>query len=225
MRLIASLVATALVVLLFGSNTNHVLSQKAEPQMQMPPTSEQQPETKATNGTQNSFTAKGTINTLFFIIVNNTLLKPPSENISVFTANTSSPDELNEGISISNVSNALNLADKSIADGNWTIAVENGKPVEFTANISSIQADGTVYHTHELANLTSDSKITLRPDNSTDIKGKIDVGLNGETAWKGVDATINIAKGKAITVILDDNDTENHFKEQFIYGRVNSFVF
>lgn len=56
------------------------------------------------------------------------------------------------------------------------------------------------------------------------IKGKIDVGLNGETAWKGVDATIIIAKGKAITVILDDKDTDNHFKEQLIYGIVKSFA-
>jgi hypothetical protein len=207
MKIIFSVTIAAFVILILISNTGYALGQLNEKTMKMNSTIVQENKSKTVNGTQNSFTAKGTINTLFYIILNNTLLSPNDE-----------------GISISNLSNALNIAAKSIVGGNWTLIVENGKPVRFTVNASSINADGTQYHTHELSNLTSDSDVILRADNTTEIKGKIDVGLNGETAWKGVDTTIIISKGKAITIILDDKDTQNHFKEQLIYGTVKSFV-
>ncbi len=42
--------------------------------------------------------------------------------------------------------------------------------------------------------------------------------------WKGVDTSIIIPKGKAITIILDDKETDNHFKGQYIYGTVKSFI-
>jgi hypothetical protein len=207
MKIIFSVMIAAFVILILVSISSHALGQIDENTMKMNSTVEQENKSKTVNGIQNSFAAKGTINTLFYIVINNTLLNPNDESIA-----------------ISNLSNALNIAAKSIVGGNWTLIVENGKPTGFTVNASSINADGTQYHTHELSNLTSDNDVILSADNTTTIKGKIDVGLNGETAWKGVDAAIIIAKGKAITIILDDKDTENHFKGQLIYGTVKSFV-
>jgi hypothetical protein len=156
-----------------------------------------------------SFSTNGTISTLFYIVVNNTLL-----------------DSSDNRISISNITHGLNLAAKSIGDGNWTLDVNKGKVERFNANLSFINADGTQYHTHNLNNFTSNEipQISSSPENTTSIKGKIDVGLNGETAWKQVNTTIIISKNKAITIVLDDKSTDNHFVQQPIYGKVKSFI-
>ena len=164
--------------------------------------------TDSINKTQ-SFSTQGTISTLSYIIINNTLLDPSDQ-----------------GISISNITHGLNLAAKSIGDGNWTLDVRNGEIEQFAANLSFINADGTQYHTHSLDNFTSNEipQVVLTPENTTTIKGKIDVGLNGITAWKQVDTTIIISKNKSITIVLDDKDTDNHFVQQPIYGKVKSFM-
>jgi hypothetical protein len=156
-----------------------------------------------------NFYAKGTINTVIYLVINNTLNDPS-----------------NKVISLSNITNGLNLAAKSLIDGNWTLNVNNGKVNAFTANLSSINADASNYHTHQLGNFTStgNPEVSMEPNNITKIKGKMDVGLNGETAWKQVNSDIELFKNKTITITLDDKDTEDHFANQLIYGKIKSFL-
>jgi hypothetical protein len=157
-----------------------------------------------------SFSSKGTISTLWYIVVNNTLVDPEGNTISS-----------------SNITNELQAAAKSIGDGDWSIDVEQGRVRQFDVKIDVINADGTLFHNHTLNNFTSNEEpqISLSPDNTTiTIKGKVDVGINEETAWKQVDTTTTLSKNKAITIVLDDKQTDNHFRQQPIYGRVISFV-
>jgi hypothetical protein len=156
-----------------------------------------------------SFSIKGTINTVIYLVINNTLTDPHDK-----------------AVSLSNVTGGLTSAAKSLIDGNWTLDVNNGKVKEFGANLSSINADASNYHTHTLGNFTSDvnPQISIDPNNTTKIKGKIDVGLNGETAWKQVSSDITLFKNKTITIALDDEDTEDHFAQQQIYGKIKSWT-
>jgi hypothetical protein len=48
----------------------------------------------------------------------------------------------------------------------------------------------------------------------------VDVGTNGNKAWDNVNATVDISKGRSITISLADEDTERHFMGQQIYGIV-----
>ena len=58
------------------------------------------------------------------------------------------------------------------------------------------------------------------PDRSVSISGILDVGTNGNSAWNDVNATINVMKGRTISIDLADGDTERHFMGQQIYGIV-----
>lgn len=172
-----------------------------------------------------SIDANGSISTLFFIIVNNTLMKPPVGDDAATFNKTQYVDNttMDNGIPLTNLTGALNAADKSIIDGNWTISISNDTVTDFNVNLNSINADGTLFHTHALTNL-KDYNLIFYPQDTFKIFGKVDVALNGEIAWKNVDAIILISKGKALTISLDDKATENHFKQQNIYGVVKSFI-
>jgi hypothetical protein len=156
-----------------------------------------------------SFSARGAINTVIYLVINNTLTDPQDK-----------------AVSLSNLTGGLDSAAKSLIDGNWTLNVNNGKVQEFNANLSSINADASNYHTHILGNFTSDvnPQVAIDPNSIIKIKGKIDVGLNGETVWKQVNSDISLFKNKTITITLDDKDTEDHFAQQHIYGKIKSFV-
>ena len=60
--------------------------------------------------------------------------------------------------------------------------------------------------------------IQISPDRSVSISGILDVGTNDNSAWN--DATINVLKGRTISIDLADEDTERHFMGQQIYGIV-----
>ncbi len=174
-------------------------------------TSAETTSSKFANTTNNihDFSAKGTINTVIYLVINNTFTDPQDK-----------------AVSLSNITGALNSSAKSLIEGNWTLDVSNRKVKEFTANLSSINADASNYHTHTLGNFTStlNPQISKDPNNIINFTGKIDVALNGETAWKQVNSNIDLFKNKTITITLDDIDTEDHFAQQQIYGKVKSFV-
>ena len=52
------------------------------------------------------------------------------------------------------------------------------------------------------------------------VSGILDVETNGNKAWDNVNATVDISKGRSITISLADEDTERHFMGQQIYGIV-----
>ena len=169
--------------------------------------------------------ANGSISTLFFIIANNTLTKPPvGDAAATFNVSQDADNATKDnGIPLTNLTGALNAADKSIADGNWTISISNDTVRNFNVNMSVINADGTLFHTHAITNL-KDYNLKFYPNDTFKIIGKVDVAVNGEIAWKNVDSIILINKGKALTISLDDKATENHFKQQNIYGLVKSYI-
>ena len=155
------------------------------------------------------FSTKGTVDTMIFLIINNTLLDPQDKSVLLY-----------------NITEGLASGAKSLIDGNWTLDVKNGTVEEFDANLSSINADASNYHTHSLSNFTSNAnpEISITPNGTINIKGQIDVGLNGETVWKKVKSDFTLYDNKTIMITLDDSDTDNHFAHQQIYGKVKSWT-
>ena len=111
---------------------------------------------------------------------------------------------------------------KFILSGDWDMNVDQGKLIDFRANFYTGPVNGAVNHTHQLSNfrINENTPIQLSPDKSISLSGILDVGTNGNKAWDNVNATVDIPKGRAITISLADEDTERHFMGQQIYGIV-----
>lgn len=97
-----------------------------------------------------------------------------------------------------------------------------GKLIDFTADFYTGPVNGAENHTHQPSNfkVNEDTPIQLASDKSISLSGIVDVGTNGNKAWDNVNATVNILKGRSITISLADEDTERHFMGQQIYGIV-----
>jgi hypothetical protein len=115
---------------------------------------------------------------------------------------------------------------KFILSGDWQMNVNRGKLVDFGANFYTGPINGAENHTHQLSNfrVNENTPIQLSPDKSVSLSGILDVGTNGHKAWDNVNATVNISKGRAITINLADEDTERHFMGQQIYGIVKGRI-
>lgn len=111
---------------------------------------------------------------------------------------------------------------KFILSGDWDMKVDQGKLIDFRANFYTGPVNGAENHTHQLSNfrINENTPIQLSPDKSISLPGILDVGTNGNKAWNNVNATVDISKGRAITISLADEDTERHFMGQQIYGIV-----
>jgi hypothetical protein len=111
---------------------------------------------------------------------------------------------------------------KFILSGDWDMNVDQGKLIDFRANFYTGPVNGAENHTHQLSNfrINENTPIQLSPDKSISLSGILDVGTNGNKAWDNVNATVDISKGRAITISLADEDTERHFMGQQIYGIV-----
>jgi hypothetical protein len=111
---------------------------------------------------------------------------------------------------------------KFILSGDWDMNVENGNLTDFRANFYTGPVNGAENHTHQLSNFTvnESTPIQLSPDKSISLSGILDVGTNDNKAWNNVNATVDVSKGRSITISLADEDTERHFMGQQIYGIV-----
>ena len=111
---------------------------------------------------------------------------------------------------------------KFILSGDWDMNVDQGKLIDFRANFYTGPVNGAENHTNQLSNfrINENTPIQLSPDKSVSLPGILDVGTNGNKAWDNVNATVDISKGRAITISLADEDTERHFMGQQIYGIV-----
>jgi hypothetical protein len=111
---------------------------------------------------------------------------------------------------------------KFILSGDWKVNVSQGNLTDFIANFYTGPINGADSHTHQLSNfrINENTPIQLSPDKSISLSGIVDVGTNGNKAWDNVNATIDISKGRSITISLADEDTERHFMGQQIYGIV-----
>ena len=111
---------------------------------------------------------------------------------------------------------------KFILSGDWDMNVENGNLSDFRASFYTGPVNGAENHTHQLSNfrVNENTPIQLSPDKSVSLSGIVDVGTNGNKAWDNVNATVDVFKGRSITINLADEDTERHFMGQQIYGIV-----
>jgi hypothetical protein len=111
---------------------------------------------------------------------------------------------------------------KFILSGNWNMEVNQGKLMDFVASFYTGPTNGAENHTHQLSNfrVSDNAPIRLSPDKSLSISGIVDVGTNGNKAWNNVNATVDVSKGRSITISLADEGTERHFMGQQIYGIV-----
>ena len=116
----------------------------------------------------------------------------------------------------------MTTVEKFILSGDWTMSVDQGKLTNFNANFYTGPVNGANNHTHQLSNfrVNNNSPIQLSSDNSLSISGILNVGTARNNAWNNVNTTVVISNGRTISISLDDNDTQSHFKDQQIYGIV-----
>lgn len=104
-----------------------------------------------------------------------------------------------------------------IVTGRWSLDVENGNVTGFLAEIAIINANGTGYRALQLSNLSS-ATVTMSPNGTAVVSGTLDVSVNDTKKFNGVDATISIAKLRALSMIIDSQDATKIFKGQPLYG-------
>lgn len=118
---------------------------------------------------------------------------------------------------------SINATNKWIATGDWSLLIKAGSTPSLVAQMSWQNIKGTLSHTHGFDNFKpSINRILLRPDKSVALNGSMDVLTNGHTSWSNVPTSINIEKGKTITISVDDTRINHHFGGQPIYGIVSS---
>jgi hypothetical protein len=115
---------------------------------------------------------------------------------------------------------------KFILSGDWSMNVEQGNLTNFNASFYTGPVNGADNHTHQLGNFRVDnsSPIQLSSDKSVSLSGILDLGTNGKEAWNDVNATVDISKGRSISIELADEDTERHFMGQQTYGIVERLI-
>ncbi|HEU4481834.1 MAG TPA: hypothetical protein VFR65_02155 [Nitrososphaeraceae archaeon] len=118
---------------------------------------------------------------------------------------------------------------KVILTGEWIISVNKGNVTNFSTNFLASPMDGSKSHIHQITNfkLDNDSKkaiAQLTPDNSLSVNGTVDIKINGQTIWNSVGISISISNGSTIAIDVDDEDTNNHFGQQQLYGIVTKLI-
>jgi hypothetical protein len=112
-----------------------------------------------------------------------------------------------------------------ILGGDWSMNVNNGNVTSFDSNFTMVHTDGTEKHTHEITNfVSSPDNAPFQPSNNETalVLGKSNIGTNGSPKWNNVDTTLILDKLSTLSIIVDSNATDNHFKNQPIYGIVTS---
>ncbi|HSA73901.1 MAG TPA: discoidin domain-containing protein [Nitrososphaeraceae archaeon] len=128
------------------------------------------------------------------------------------------------------INTVINVANgKWLANGNWSIILNNGNVTTFETKMTWYNSSGTNAHTHELTNFrpTAGDMQTLPmsgPANQIIIKGVTDVGSNNRVSWFEVPTIITINDRKILSISLDDNKTNHHFGGQPLLGIVDSFI-
>jgi hypothetical protein len=120
----------------------------------------------------------------------------------------------------------MTTVSKFILSGDWNMNVDQGNLADFRADFYTGPVNGAENHTHQLGNfrINENAPIQLGPDKSISLSGILDVGTNDNKAWDNVNATVDISKGRSITISLADEDTERHFMGQQIYGIVRGLT-
>jgi len=118
--------------------------------------------------------------------------------------------------------NDFNIADTF----NWNLSVLKGKIANFVVNFLASPMDGTKPHMHQISNFKSTNKkaIELSSNNSLLINGTAEVKINGQIVWKAAHLSIKILNGSTFKIDPHDQETDNHFGEQSVYGIVTRLI-
>jgi len=124
--------------------------------------------------------------------------------------------------------NDFNIADafNVILTGDWNLSVLKGKIANFAVNFLASPMDGTKPHMHQISNFKSTNKkaIELTSNNSLLINGAADVKINGQIVWKAAHLSMKILNGSTFKIDPNDQETDNHFGEQSVYGIVTRLI-
>jgi hypothetical protein len=123
-----------------------------------------------------------------------------------------------------NVGSAVAVV-KYILAGNWSLNVIDQKIRNFDINFTMVHPDGSDWHYHEISNfkIYPDIPLLLDPQGTT-FTGIADIGEDNMDRWFGVQTSIVISDLNTITIYPDQEDTENHFQGQPIYGIIQSLT-
>jgi hypothetical protein len=94
-------------------------------------------------------------------------------------------------------------SDPVIITGRWSLDVRTGVVAGFSADLAMVNASGTGYRTVELSNLSS-TKVTVDENGTAVVKGVLDVTVNGTEKLSGVNATISLAKLRALNMTVSE---------------------
>jgi hypothetical protein len=97
----------------------------------------------------------------------------------------------------------------------------------FEVNFLASPMDGRTPHIHQITNFRpydNEDSIRLTEDESLTIDGIADIKINGIVVWEDVDTTISISKGNTFSLDPDEEDIDNHFGDQFVYGIVTRLI-
>ena len=116
---------------------------------------------------------------------------------------------------------------KVILTGEWNLSVRKGTLTNFEVDFLASPMDGLTPHIHQITNFRpydNQDSIRLTEDESIMIDGIVDIKIHGIVIWEDADMSISISKGNVFSLDSDDEDTENHFGDQFVYGIVTRLI-
>jgi hypothetical protein len=99
-------------------------------------------------------------------------------------------------------STAGDESDPVIITGRWSLDVQGGV-ADFTANLTMVNATGAGYRTVQLSNLSS-SNVMVNESGTALVIGMLDVTVNGTEKLSGVNATIALAKLRALNLTMSE---------------------
>jgi hypothetical protein len=119
----------------------------------------------------------------------------------------------------------FNITDafKVILTGDWNLNVNNGSMTNFIVNFLASPMDGSSPHSHQITNFNpylNEQPITLLNSKDLSVNGTADIKINGRIIWDNAHISVSIYNGNTFSIDPDDNDTENHFGNQQVYGIV-----
>lgn len=124
------------------------------------------------------------------------------------------------------IATAQELEPPYVLSGNWSLDVQNGSVNDFTATFTMVHIDGTGRHTHDMSNFQANNTTTVQLDESgsTFVFGTVDVAVNGTEQWTDVGMQMILDRMNVMSIWLATKSTDNHFKEQPIFGIVDSMT-
>jgi hypothetical protein len=204
------LIATAFTLSVGGSG-NIALAQQTEQQQNQ--TQGQNATTIANTTVTDTFTAKG--------VITGTIQQGGGGQTST-AGNQSGGGQTN-----ATQSNATQTAGGSssapfLVGGDWNIDAESGNVTTFRANFTMVRTDGTEHHSIDISNFKvgNNTQFQLDPAAKSTINGTADFAVNGTSTWPGIDTTITIEKARIITIQPEEEEANQHFQGQPIYGIV-----